>query len=74
MEVYGDSLKEAGRNIRRSDKARSAYYRHISGRRWVDSRHYDLSVDSSIGIKETADLVLSYVSGASEKATAQTGW
>ena len=73
MEVYGDSLKEARRNIRRSDKARSAYYRHISGRRWADGRHYNLSVDSSIGIKETADLVLSYVSGASEKAAAQTG-
>ena len=73
MEVYGDSLKEAKRNIRRSDKARSVYYRHISGRRWADGRHYNLSVDSSIGIKETADLVMSYVSGASEKTSAQTG-
>ncbi|MCH5204367.1 MAG: cytidylate kinase family protein, partial [Oscillospiraceae bacterium] len=73
MEVYGDSLKEARRNIRRSDKARSVYYRHISGRRWADGRHYNLSVDSSIGVKETADLVISYVSGAAEKAAGQNG-
>ena len=67
MEVYGDSLKEAKRNIHRSDKARAAYYRHISGRRWADGRHYNLSVDSSIGVQETADLILAYMSGASEK-------
>ena len=70
MEVYGDSLKEARKNIRRSDKARSVYYRHISGRRWADGRHYNLSVDSSIGIQETAELVLSYINGASESRAA----
>ena len=34
MEVYGDSREEAEDNIRRSDKARAAYYHHISGNRW----------------------------------------
>ena len=66
MEVYGDTINEARRNIRRSDKARAAYYRHISGRRWADGRHYNLSVDSSIGVQQTAELILNYVSGASE--------
>ena len=73
MEVYGDSLKEAKRNIRRSDKARAVYYRHISGRRWADGRHYNLSVDSSVGVQETADLILAHVSNNYEKAVCQTG-
>ena len=73
MEVYGDSPKDARRNIHRSDKARAAYYRHISGRRWADGRHYNLSVDSSIGIQETADLIVAYVSGISERTVCQTG-
>ena len=70
VEVYGDSLKEAKRNIRRSDKARAAYYRHISGRRWADGHHYNLSVDSSVGVRETAELILAYVAGASGKKVA----
>ena len=67
MEMYGDSLKEAKRNIHRTDKTRAAYYRHISGRRWADGRHYHLSVDSSVGVQETAELILAYVSGTAEK-------
>ena len=67
MEIYGDTMKEARRNIRRSDRARAAYYRHISGKRWTDGRHYNLSVDSSVGVQETANLILSYVSSVSEK-------
>ena len=66
MAVYGDSPQQARRNIHRSDKARAAYYRHISGRRWADGRHYQLSVDSSIGVQETANLIVSYVANASE--------
>ena len=67
MEVYGDNPAEARRNLRRSDKARAAYYRHISGRRWADGRHYNLSVDSSVGVRETADLILAYIASISEK-------
>ena len=60
-EVYGDTFDEAKRNIHRSDKARASYYRHISGRRWGDARHYELTVDSSVGVEETADTILQYV-------------
>ena len=62
MEVYGDTPSEAKRNIRRSDKARASYYRHISGRRWGDARQYQLTLDSSVGIEETADIIVKYVS------------
>lgn len=61
MEIYGDSLNEAKRNIRRSDKARAAYYRHISGRRWEDGKCYHVVLDSSVGIEETAEMIVKYV-------------
>ncbi len=62
MEVYGDTLSEAKRNIRRSDKARASYYRHISGKRWGDAGNYELIVDSSVGVEKAAELILDYVS------------
>ena len=61
MEVYGDTREEAEQNIHRADLARGAYYHNISGNDWGDRKHYDLLVDSSIGIEETADLILQYV-------------
>lgn len=62
MEVYGDTPVEAKRNIRRSDKARASYYKHISGNRWGDAQNYELTVDSSVGLEKTADLIVQYVS------------
>ena len=64
MEVYGDTLREAKRNIRRSDKARASYYRHISGRRWGDAENYELTVDSSAGLEETAAIIAAYARAA----------
>lgn len=61
MEVYGDGLREAKRNINRSDKARAAYYKHISGNRWGEAKNYELTVDSSIGIEKSAELILKYL-------------
>ena len=62
MEVYGDTLREAKRNIRRSDKARASYYRHISGKKWGEPEQYDLTVDSSVGIEKAAEQILDYIS------------
>ena len=61
MEVYGDSREEAEENIRRSDKARAAYYHHISGKRWGDAANYDLIVDSSGGIQQAEEEILRYL-------------
>ena len=55
MEVYGDTPAEARANIRRSDKARAAYYRHISGKRWGAAEQYDLVLDSSCGVRQAAE-------------------
>lgn len=62
MEAYGDTLREAKRNIRRSDKARASYYRHISGKRWGRAENYELTVDSSVGIEEAAEKIVEYIS------------
>lgn len=61
MEVYGDTLQEARRNTRRSDKARTSYYRHISGKKWGQKEQYDLILDSSMGLEATAEKILSFL-------------
>ena len=61
MEVYGDTPDEAKRNIRRSDKARASYYKHISGKRWGEAKNYDLTVDASAGIEKTAEMIIDYI-------------
>lgn len=62
MEMYGDTEQEGKKSIARSDAARGSYYKSISGHEWGDARRYELSVDSSIGPEETAELICSYVS------------
>lgn len=61
MEVYGDSIEEAKKNIRRSDEARAAYYKNISGKLWGDPHNYDFLVDSSIGVENCAKAIYDYV-------------
>ncbi len=58
-EIYGDSHDEAEENIRRSDAARGAYYKNISGMNWSDESHYDLTVDSSEGIEKSVEIIFS---------------
>ena len=61
MEIYGDTYEEAEENICRSDKARSAYYHHISGRRWGNRTNYDLMVDSSQGVSKATEEIVQYL-------------
>lgn len=61
MEMYGDTEQEGRKSIARSDAARSAYYKSVSGRTWGDPHQYELSVDSSIGPEKTAELICSYI-------------
>ena len=61
MEVYGDTPEEAEENIRRSNKARAAYYHHISGKRCGDPANYDLVVDSSQGIERATEEIIGYL-------------
>ena len=60
-EVYGDSYDDAKKNVHRADEARAAYYKNISGNKWGDARNYDLSVDSSIGVDATVELIYDFL-------------
>jgi len=61
MEMYGDTEEAGRKSLARSDSARGAYYKSISGRDWGDPHGYELCVDSSIGVEETADLICDYI-------------
>ena len=58
--MYGDSYEEAAVNIRRSDDARSAYYRSISGREWGSPKLYDLCINAAAGKEKCADVICKY--------------
>ncbi len=60
-EIYGDSTDEAKRNIRRSDEARASYYKSISELNWGDRRNYELMIDSSVGLEESAEVICRYI-------------
>lgn len=63
MEMYGDTTTEAKANIKRSDEARAAYYRNISGLTWGNAHNYDLCIDSSVGVEKCANVIYDYVQG-----------
>ncbi|EGC02324.1 hypothetical protein CUS_5108 [Ruminococcus albus 8] len=65
-EVYGDTQKEAVRNISRSDKARAEYYRNISGMPWVKAENYDLVIDSSRRIEKSVEMIISAVQSSEQ--------
>lgn len=61
QEMYGDSRKEAISNMNKSDKNRASYYKIISGKKFGDYKNYDLLIDSSIGVDNTALAIVNYI-------------
>lgn len=61
MEMYGDSPKAAKKSIARSDAARGAYYKSVSGKEWGDPHGYELCIDASVGEEAAAELICSYI-------------
>lgn len=48
--------------INKTDKKRANYYNYYSGKKWGDSRSYQLCIDSSVlGIDQTVELIADYV-------------
>ena len=64
MERYGDSRESAVANIRRSDEARAAYYRSISGQNWGAPKHYELCVNAAAGRETCAETIIRFASGS----------
>lgn len=67
IEMYGDSKKEAAKNIEKSDKNRASYYKIISGKEWGNVDNYDLCIDSSIGSENTAHIICEYIKSIDKK-------
>lgn len=61
MDIYGDDIKKARENIRRSDEARASYYKNISGLDWGERHNYELLVDGSAGLEECTDIICEYI-------------
>ena len=66
MEVYGDTNEEAKKNFARSDKARASYYKNISSLTWGDKDNYELMIDSSVGLEESANAICAYIKKSQE--------
>lgn len=61
MEMYGDNKADAKKNINKSDKNRSSYYKLISGNTFGDVNNYDFCIDSSIGVEKTAQVICDFI-------------
>ena len=61
MESDGCDEKKALDKINKGDKKRASYYNFYTGKKWGDTKYYDLCVNSSLlGIEGTAKLIAEY--------------
>ena len=67
MDMYKDKKTDAVKNMKKSDKNRASYYKVISGREWGKAENYDLCINSSIGTKETANIIINYINNLNKK-------
>ena len=61
QKMYGDSKEEAYQHMRRSDKARAAYYQNVSGYEWKNFGNYNLCIDASVGNEAVLDVIINYI-------------
>lgn len=67
-EKFQLSEAEALMKMARHDKTRRQYYNRHSDREWGDVRNYDVCINSSfLGVKDTADVLETYVRKRMEK-------
>ena len=58
MDWLQSDEKTAASRIERANKHRSEYYKHFTGREWMDARNYDLCLDTGIyTYKECAEMI-----------------
>ena len=61
IEMYKDNKVKAESFVRLSDNARARYYKSVSGHEWNDSDQFDISINASIGVEESANVICSYI-------------
>jgi len=61
MNNYKDAKNTAYENIIKSDKNRARFYNETTNQTWGAKENYDLCINSSIGVKETVNLIYNYI-------------
>ena len=62
VDLYGVSEKEAVKIIEKTDKERSDYYRHYTGRDWTNAKNYNLCLDTSdMSYDKCVDIIKGYI-------------
>jgi putative MATE family efflux protein len=67
MKNYGDTEAQGKKSIARSDSARAAYYKGISGRQWGAAKQYDLCLDGSIGAENAAGVICMFATRGGDR-------
>ncbi|MCI7621622.1 MAG: cytidylate kinase-like family protein, partial [Bacilli bacterium] len=57
----GINKDKASEILKKMDKNRASYYNYFTDRKWGKASNYDICVSSSIGIKETVDVIEAFV-------------
>ena len=60
-EYKEDMGGNAERTLQKKDKARATFYNVYSTYNWGDTRNYHLTLDSTIGIEKSAEVIKAYV-------------
>ena len=55
--IYQQKAKNIKALVRKKDRARKAYYDYFTHRTWGKADHYDLCINSAIGIDLAADII-----------------
>ena len=58
---YGINKDKASEILKKMDKNRASYYNYFTDRKWGKASNYDICVSSSIRIKETVDVIETFV-------------
>ena len=62
VDMYGISEKEAKKIIEKTDKERSEYYHHYTGRDWTNAKNYNICLDtSSMDYEKCVDIIKGYI-------------
>lgn len=61
VELYNADEKKALETIKKIDKKRASYYNFFTNKKWGRSLGYHLSIDSSLGLDQTVQVIKQYV-------------
>lgn len=63
-EEYGEEVKDPAAAVRKWDKKRASYYNFVTQSQWGKAQNYDMTIDSTIGMDNSASLIISYLKSA----------